>query len=119
MTPLQEKYPKHFVPETMKPIYQIIGHLTIEQGQQIVGTLILRHRFAPLESDFKDALHELFRPRMFIKPEEEKYEKVFTEEEVKENFNLLRRIVNKQVGSEEIETTIEALRTAIESKRIK
>ena len=113
MTPLQEKYPKHFVPETMKPIYQIIGHLTIDQGQSIVGTLILRHRFAPLESDFKDAVAELFRARQFVKPREERFDPIFSEEERAEIWQFVKDVAAGKHDEITIKSYTEALNSTI------
>lgn len=120
MSPLQEKYPKHFVPETMKPIYRIMGHLTIDQARHVVGSLILRHRFAPLEQDFKDAVADLFRPKQFIQHEEEaRVGTVFSEDENKENFKFIQRVIAGRVSKEELESTVAALNAAIEVRKKK
>jgi hypothetical protein len=113
MTPLQEKYPKHFVPETMKPIYQIIGHLTIDQGRHIVGTLILRHRFAPLESDFKDAVTELFRPKSFVKHKEERFDPIFSDEERAEIWQFVKDVAVGKHDESTIKSYTEALNSTI------
>lgn len=113
MNPLQEKYPKDFIPETMRPLYAIMGHLTIDQGRDIIGKLILRSRFAPREQDFREAVHELFRPKQFIKPIEDRFDRIFSDDEREEIWKFIKEVAVGAHSKNTIDSFTSVLNEAI------
>ena len=114
INPLRLRHPLHFTPDVSAEVYRIIGHLNAYQGREVIGKLMLQSRFAPTDKEFKDAVHELFRPRTFVKPKEDRFDPIFSDEERAEIWTFVKKVAAGEVPDYEVKAYTDVLNEAIQ-----